>query len=391
MSTESTLTRELAALDDALAGRPVEPDLADLGELAIALRAYRPEPAEAFARSLDVRVQRGFPRAVRRGPRRPRLRGLALPGLAVTALVAAAVAVFVLPMVRGNVEPLSPEAKTPIALPTRATDGSGTGAGTGSSTGPRASAPSGSASTPVVPGPLPAPVSRAPSRGARRSVERSAQLTLAARPDAIDSAAAAILRVTDDVGGYVVSSTVTSGSGGEFELRVPEARLQDALSRLSRAAKVRERTQSSQDITATAVSARARLTDARTERRSLLRQLARAATPNATSSIRRRLRLVSGQIAAAKRDLQRVQARASTARVAVSLVAERSVGAGGGGGGSWTPADALHDAARVLEVTAGVLLIALSIALPAALLALLAWVATRRASQRRRERALDAV
>ena len=26
-----TLTRELAALDDALAGRPVDPDLADLG------------------------------------------------------------------------------------------------------------------------------------------------------------------------------------------------------------------------------------------------------------------------------------------------------------------------------------------------------------------------
>ena len=37
MSTPETLTRELAALDDALAGRPVDPDLADLAELAAVL------------------------------------------------------------------------------------------------------------------------------------------------------------------------------------------------------------------------------------------------------------------------------------------------------------------------------------------------------------------
>ena len=42
MSTPETLTRELAALDDALAGRPVDPDLADLAELAVALRDERP-------------------------------------------------------------------------------------------------------------------------------------------------------------------------------------------------------------------------------------------------------------------------------------------------------------------------------------------------------------
>ena len=76
-------------------------------------------------------------------------------------------------------------------------------------------------------------------------------------------------------GGYVVSSQVSLGSGGEFELRVPERRLQRALARLSGIGKVRERTQNSQDITAAVVSVRERLKDARTERRSLLKQLAR--------------------------------------------------------------------------------------------------------------------
>jgi len=66
MSTPETLTRELAALDDALAGRPVDPDLADLAELAILVRDERPAPDPAFAHSLDERARRGFPRTAKR-------------------------------------------------------------------------------------------------------------------------------------------------------------------------------------------------------------------------------------------------------------------------------------------------------------------------------------
>src|SRR5215207_4908172 len=53
--------RELAALDDALAGRPVEPDLTELGELALLLREERPAPSDGFGRHLDHRAARGFP------------------------------------------------------------------------------------------------------------------------------------------------------------------------------------------------------------------------------------------------------------------------------------------------------------------------------------------
>src|SRR5215208_5364973 len=53
--------RELAALDDALAGRRVEHDLTELGALALALREQRPRPTEGFGRFLDTRVERGFP------------------------------------------------------------------------------------------------------------------------------------------------------------------------------------------------------------------------------------------------------------------------------------------------------------------------------------------
>ena len=72
--------------------------------------------------------------------------------------------------------------------------------------------------------------------------------------------------------------------------------------------------------------------------------------------------------------------------MSVSLVPSR---AGDDDSGAWTPADAFDDALRVLEVAAGVALIAAAVLLPVALIWLLAWLARRGVSRRRRERALD--
>jgi uncharacterized membrane protein len=59
-------------------------------------------------------------------------------------------------------------------------------------------------------------------------------------------------------------------------------------------------------------------------------------------------------------------------------------------GDRWTPGDALRDAGRVLEVIAGVLVIAVAILLPIAIVAALAAYANRGVTRRRRERALEA-
>jgi Domain of unknown function (DUF4349) len=396
MSTPDTLTRELAALDDALAGRAVDPDLADLAQLAVALRDERAIPDPAFTRTLDARVERGFPRAAKQ-----RWRGIKLPRVPLPALGVAASVLLVIVVA--------------VSVPKGGGESASSGGGGASSTATTEQAPSDTGSEPSVAAkrapstsggssatsdsatppsaaiaPL-APSSPGADGRTHRSVERSAELVLAAPPREIDRAAAEILRVTDDLGGYVVSSTVSSGSSGEFQLRVPERRLQDALSRLSRVAKVRERTQGAQDITGAVVSARSRLEDARTERRSLLRQLAKATTPNQTASIRARLRLVSGQIAADKRDLAHVRTRATRSTIAVTLLADRRAAGGSGGSEGWTPRDALDVAVQILEFIAGALLVALAVLVPLGLVALLVWLAARQAAQRRRERALDAV
>jgi len=393
MSTPETLTRELAALDDALAGRPVDPDLADLAELAIVVRDERPVPDPAFGSSLDERAERGFPRPAKR-----RLRAFSWPKITLPALGLAAsvfLVVLIATSIPGGDTTDSGSSGGGGSIATEEAPSSSSGSGGSSDSAAKQAAPNAGDAAPATIAPLPPEPGEPNADGRnRRYVERSARIVIATPPRDIDRAAAKIIKVADDLGGFVVSSQVSSGSSGEFELRVPERRLQRALSRLSAVGKVRERTQGSQDVTGAVVSVESRLRDARTERASLLRQLAKATTVNQTTSIRERLRLVSGQIAAAKRDLRSVKRRASYSTISVQLLADRRGSSSAGDDddeSGWTPGDALRDAGRILEVSAGVLVVAGALALPVGLVALLVWLAMRQAAQRRRERALDAV
>jgi hypothetical protein len=221
--------------------------------------------------------------------------------------------------------------------------------------------------------------------GAPRRVERQASLTLSAPGERIDEVADGVVRVTDEVGGIVAGSSVSSGDGDSdgaaFSLRIPTRRLDDALARLSKLAHVQSRTQNSQDITGAFVSAQERLRESLAERQALLRQLAAADTVNETESIRARLRIVQQEIAGGRAAVARLRQRTDFA--VVSVMVEEGRGATGGGGG-WTPGDALRDALRVLEVALGVAL------LPFGLLLGAGWLAARVAVRRRRERALEA-
>jgi hypothetical protein len=368
------------------------PELAELGEL---VREDRPQPDERWARQLDARVAAGFPRRRRERFGWPRIRPL-MPafGLAATVLLVVTVAVS---LPQGSDDDEGGGGASSSA-PTTAQEESGS-AGSGSDEGGGADllqeqARSSGAAQPSVGGDDEAPVAppatqRDPNSDSRepRQVERSASLALAAPPDEVERVADGIGRVTDEVGGFVAAASVSS-NGGDFSLRIPTARLDDALARLSRLAHVRERERRSQDITAQSVSARTRLREAEAERRSLLRQLARADTPNETASVRARLRTVSREIEAARARVRRVDNRASFADVTVSLVSDEDVG-GAAADGQWTPGDAAADAVRVLEVAVGVALVALAAALPLLLMLLLAWLASRQVVRRRRERALD--
>jgi hypothetical protein len=383
--------RELDAIDAALTRRPVDADLTDLGALALALREERQAPSAEFARELDRRAADGFRKDRRRRGwfARPKWNTLSVSGALACVLLVAFASVAVL---------------------SRSGDESSTfdGSGGASSAASEDSAPSsGAAAAPLqsqaknspqtsapVPAPPPGGGSSTSDRRQARKVEKSASLTLVAKPADIDGVGRDIAGVAEANRGFVVSSSVDSvdgGGGGDFLLRVPTARLDTVIARLSKLASVRGLQRTAQDITAEHTSARSRLATARAERRSLLRRLARAVTDAEVASLKAQLRDVDARINAARTDLARVNNRAGFANVAVTLTADPKASGSSTDDSQWTPADAAKDALRVLEVVAGVALVALAAGLPLALLALLVVLAVRWSTRRGRERALDAV
>ena len=352
----------------------------------------RPAPDPVWAQRLDEKVERGFERPARPGmkaSRFARLRPLLMPAMGAAATVFLVVLIAVNVPGGGGTSAVEPEIAGSAAgqaeesLGRDEAAGAGGGAATGSaerSAGESALAP------PVVPG--------GAVPGERRKVERFASLTLSAPGERISSVGDRVIAVTDRLGGYVASSTVSSSEddgGGRFELKIPVRRLDQAMAELSKLAHVAERSQATHDITGEFNAARAQVREAKAERQSLLRQLAAADTPNETASIRARLRIVAAELANARRDTRRVNRRANYATVSVTLTADDSAPAPGEDDeGAWTPGDALRDAARVLEVAAGVLIIALAVAVPLGLLAVLGLLVARRMTRRRREAALDA-
>jgi len=380
---DPTTARELEALDAALEGCPVDPRDDDLAELVVALRAERPEPRPEFALDLDLRVREEFGAAARSAPAtRPARKAAARPWR--LALPAAALAFIVATgaltsgVFDSGGDPSSP--RPPLALDEppvqrEAQEGAGD-----------------SAAAPATSPPLPAPPGVAPGARERRQ-ERAATLTLSAPRDRIEETADEAIRVTDRHGGFVLSSSVSSGddseAGAALDLRVPSERLPRALADLSALAHVRARTQDTRDITAAFTSPRRRLADALAERRALLRQLARADTPNETAVIRARLRAANRRIDRAQAELRRLRERVAFSAVAVTIEPGSASAGNDGSGGGWTLGDALDDALGVLRALAGATLVALAVLVPAGLLAAAAWPAYRLWLRRRRERALE--
>lgn len=351
--------RELDAVEAALANRPVPGDLADWADLVAELRDERPQIDPGFATRLDGRDWAAGTGKPKRGRR---ARFALVPAFAASLLLAVAVSTSLLS--GGGSDG-----------PDRFTGGGSDEAAVSEDSG--AGSGAGSVAAPEVAG-----------DPAERLVERGASLLLAVAPEKLDPVAARVQSIAEAAGGYVQSSSMSSsgeGGGGNFDLRIPVERLDRTVGELARLGKVRERSQSSQDITAVAVSARDQLEDAQAERRSLLVDLREATGDRERLRLRARLRAVSREIASARAALRNAENRAAFALVSVALTGDPELGDGQSGAGSgWTPGDAWRDAGRILEVAAGVLLIAFAVGLPLGLVAAAGWLAFRLLTRRRR-------
>jgi hypothetical protein len=389
----------LAAIDATLEGDPVDPEHAELAELALILRAERPVPALEVAGAIDERVAERRARPPLRRRLRPTRSWLAAPvaGLAAVALVVAIVSVGGNGGSSSGVSSAAASSATSSA--SAAASGSAEGAapagdaasagGISTSAPSRAAAPAGG-NREQAPAPSPSP-------SGKRQVVQSAQLSLSTAPRRIDDVAQQVFDVVDAENGIVVSSHVTStggpDGGARFALSVPVGNLQRTVSELSRlhGAHVVSRSDDTNDITGQVGGAGRRLAEARALRRSLLRQLAAATTTAATASLRAQLRDADATISRDSASLSGLHRSVANSSLTVTIQAASVPVPTASHGGGFTLHSAVHDAGRVLVVVAGVALIALAVLVPLGLLiALVGWVGLV-LRRRRREAVLDLI
>jgi hypothetical protein len=402
-------------------------------ELALAVAAEAPAPDPDFARQLDDRVERGFPRdsrtarltlararAVSLLRRRPPLAAL---GAAASVLVALVVAVSSIGggsstrqadtpgtssadrQAGGAIELDSPAdgaianpapAQPPAAAKRRT---QALNAGLAAEPAIDRSAPDAAIAMPnngTQPATPVPPASRpgfAPGTRDRR-IERSATMTIAAPDDRLDKVAADIAAVTDRHRGFVLTSSLATGdegatTGGSFELRIPATRLDAALADIAQLGQVRSRTTAGQDVTAAFVTAGDRLEAARAERAGLLTRLENATTDSAATSLRLQLEANAGEINRLKSRIAALRIRTDYATLAVALQSTNADAAASSSSDDDSLAAALEDAGDSLSGALELLIRALGVAIPLALVVGAGVFAASAIRRRRREAALE--
>jgi hypothetical protein len=384
MPLDPEIARELEAVDLALAGESVEPDLEAIAELARDLHAERPEPSAEAEAMLDELAASDF--SSRASDRFGRVSGRASKALA-----------GLRRLKPRRLAPAFAGAAVLLVAVGVAVSGSGIFSGGGETI-----------SEPVAPGSPPSVIANGGSHGpaadasraelqagpAGRKVARRIDLDLTTTPGDFRDAADGVFDVVRAHRGYVVTSQVSGGDpavdGAEqgratFALRIPAQALSAAIGDLSDLGHVVSRSDGSVDVTKRFVSARDRVDGLSAARDRLLRELGEAPTAAEHQSIRARLRIVERRLAAARRDLAGVRQRVDLVPVSVTINADDA----GSSGGAWSIGDALHDAGRVLTVIAGAAVVGAAALLPLALLIALLVAGRRAWTRRQRGRALD--
>jgi type IV secretory pathway VirB2 component (pilin) len=203
---------------------------------------------------------------------------------------------------------------------------------------------------------------------APREVARTARLTLAADGGKIETLADRVNAMTDRFGGYVAQSNVRAGEGDKgrasFLLMLPAAKYQDALASLSKLAHVRSRTQSSEDITTTVNSNERALAYSKARVAVLEAKLAKAQGPVAKASAQHSLDRAQFRMRQAARRVRADRTRVNFVPLEMTIVADKSAANAGKG----TIGKAVDQAGKLLTGAVAVLIVALAVILPLALI-----------------------
>ncbi len=394
-----------------------------LEELERQLRAERPEIDQEFARQLDDWAAAGFPRGgeldrrVRgRAGRRflgavgTRLRSgwervTAVPPRRLLAPVGAAATLVVVGAVvvsqgggGGNLSSSETSVESSASkevAPTQGLDSLGSGGGGPTSdeaaeAAPTAPAPAASGDSATA---LPPPGNE--DRGGisqgvdDRLQDATARMRLGAPEGEVQEVANGVVSTTDRYGGVVINSEVTSDQGGAraaFELEIPFAKLDAALTDLSELGDVISRTEAAEDITNDAVRAQRDYANVREQIADKRIELIEADTREERLILKSQIASLEAQADTYEAQFNGVRREARFATVNVDVTSD---GPDSDEEGGWGIGDAIDDAGSVLETIGGIALVSLAVLLPLALVGALAYWLVTLARKAGREKALD--
>jgi hypothetical protein len=358
------------------------------------LRDVKPAPNPQWAARLDKRAAAGFPTPPSRAKKF--VRGLRAHFAALSLATATVGALFLVVVVIGkNIDTGGDDSgsSAKVAGTSESSSGSGASDSSANRSGGGGSSADSSAGTSAPPLATPTTQSGAAAADSPRSVLKNASITLTTTVGDVQSLSDRAIRVADTLGGYVASSSVDSTGSratATLQLKVPSAKLDDALAQLSKLGHVSSRSQETQDLTDQRAALEAAVRDARADRDGLRSRLAKATTDKQRDRLRAQLNTASRRVTRTQRQVAELNGTVAYATVDLTIRGKRASGAAAAPGDRWTPGDAVKDAGRVLELIAGVAVIGLAILLPLALLAALAAYGNRGYTRRRRERALEA-
>jgi Domain of unknown function (DUF4349) len=178
--------------------------------------------------------------------------------------------------------------------------------------------------------------------------------------------------VATGLGGFVVSSTASQGTGtrlvrGTLVLRVPERSYAEAMRRLAGLGRVEAREESGQDVSREFVDLEARRRHLEAVETQLLRLLDRAKTVAAALAVQSKLNEVQLELEQVRGQLQYLEDQVSYATISLSL-RERIAAAEEGKRDGWGIVEAWERAGRGFVAVVGWMIVALATAAPVLLL-----------------------
>lgn len=344
-------------------------------DVARRLRATRPSaphPLRERVQAIVAGDPSPAPRSLVRPPRRRRALLVALPAAAVLAAVAAGVVGL------ASDDPGTPTIAAPGAVETAESPAAGTAESFQSD---RASKSAGADA---------AAGRAAPTPTAERAQRYAATIGIEVPDtDALSRATQQAIATTRSLGGHLVTVSYGAGRGGSASLllRVPTARVQDALARLSALGTITSQNIQIDDLQASLDEATGRAEALRKRIASLTAQLAATGlTARERARLEATRRDLRDDLAAERRSAQSIRSEAALATIQLELRTQSDETAAPPPPSRFDRA--VDDALEILAVEGLVVLYALLVGLPLALAAAAVWLATRAILRRDRERLL---